>query len=63
MPTTQEQVKTLLAEQDAAWERITQQVSELGDLPIQVPETMLHEIEEACTAHVLAPINFGGLRA
>lgn len=50
-----EQLRMELARQDAALDQAREQLEALGDLPFEVPQEWLRELEEACTPAGIIP--------
>lgn len=62
---TFDEIQAELARQDEALAAAMNELSNLGDVQIHLPEAVLREIDDACTAHVssLNPNYLTGLRA
>ena len=52
-----------LARQDQAFDNARQQIEVLADLPVEVPEEWLREIEDACVSRVASTAIVVGIRA
>lgn len=51
-----EKLRMELARQDAALEEARQQLESLGDIPFEVPNDWLKEIEDACAPPPMVPV-------
>lgn len=62
---TLDEIHAELARQDEALATAMNEIRNLGDVQIQMPEAVLREIDEACTVHAspLNPNYVNGLRA
>jgi hypothetical protein len=50
-----EQLRMELARQDEALDQVRPQIEALADLPIEVPESWLRELDDACTPQGMIP--------